>query len=217
MNTQRNKKPVQPLNNDSLIEQMRDITSGIGKQVTSDLIGGVTNDALSSLFGTPKAQKSGDLQPGQEIQLNQTQQPQENARQQAYERFPFPFRKKEQIKPQFSQEQLDLLKQQEAMVSRKIEEIRMELKQLIAEIKSVDKEIQKAVSSEFVDPGAYHLSFLDRLKAMLKLMVKEMHQSNNWLTAQKSRKKQMGYWSMYKKKGTSFGLSNERAVASQVG
>jgi len=98
-----------------------------------------------------------------------------------------------------------------------LEEIRAELKHLIAEIKTVNQEIQQAVDGQLVDPDTYHLNYLDRIKIMLKNMLKQLGESRTWLTTQKSRKKQMGYWNQYKKKGTSFGLNHERTVATQVG
>lgn len=213
-------KAKQP-QNDSLVEHLRNLSQGMGKAIKDDLVGGVANDALSSLFGTPK---SGNLQPNQPVQLGQQPQPKQDQTPDRSpfpfppsERFPFPFRRREQFKPQFSAETINRLKQQEAQVAHKIEEIRIELKQLIAEIKSVDKEIQQAIESPMVDPNEYHVNFLDRLKNVLKVMLTEIRQSRNWLTTQKSKKKRMGYWSQYKKKGTTFGLSHERTVATQVG
>ena len=218
MSTQQPKpKQARPLN-DSLIEQLRDLGRGFGTTVKDDLVGGVANDALASLFGAPK---TGNLKPGQEVNLNQSQPkaPAEGAHQlpQRPERFPFPFRRREQFKPQYSPETVALLRQQEAHVAQKIEEIRAELKHLIAEIKTVNQEIQQAVDGQLVDPDTYHLNYLDRIKIMLKNMLKQLGESRTWLTTQKSRKKQMGYWNQYKKKGTSFGLNHERTVATQVG
>jgi hypothetical protein len=39
-----------------------------------------------------------------------------------------------------------------------------------------------------------------------------------WLeTFAKRKKKKLGYWKMYKKHGTTFGLSHERTIATQTG
>jgi hypothetical protein len=215
-------KKQQPIKvNDSLVEQMRDLGRGVGKTIARDLVGGIAQDALSSLFGTPK---SGNLKPGQGVNLTQPTAPKPNevVRNPARlpfmpERFPFPFRKKEQPKPMFTQEQMNHLRAQESQVAQKIEEIRMELKALVSEIQAVNSEIQRAVTERVIDGGQYHMSFFDRLKVILKLALQEMKESRSWLNTQSSRKKQKSYWAQYKKKGTTFGLSHERSVATQVG
>lgn len=222
MNAQSGQKQPQKVSkNDSLVEQLRDLGGGVGKTIKQDVIGGMAGDALNSLFGTPK---SGDMQPGQSISLGQQAPPKnEHLASSAFprmpERFPFPFKKKEQFKPAFSQEQLNLLKQQESQVAQKINEIRMELKQLLAEIKAanISTGLDQAVDSNVVDPDTYHINFFDRIKTMLQNVLKQIRESRSWMSTQKSKKKQMGYWSQYKKKGTSFGLSHERTVATQVG
>ena len=186
---------------------------GVTKNVTQDLFSGVASDALSSLFGTPN---KGQMQPGQEVNLGQAPEPQDY---QDRPEFPFPFRRPERQSYQspFSQEQMAMLQQKETEVARKIEEIRLELKALISTLRSVDREVQKAVNEETVDAGLYHLNFLDRLKTLLKLMRKSLADSSSWLAIMRSRKREKRYWNQYKRKGTTFGLSHERVVSTQVG
>jgi hypothetical protein len=225
MNNQQQKPPVRRQINDSLIEQLRELGRGVSSGVTDQLIGGVANDALNSFFGVPK---SGNLQPGQEVRLGKTaatQPASPPAAEQPFnpfalpgaERFPFPMRKREAPRASISPEVVSRLRQQEAQVAHKIDEIRMEIKALIAEVKTVDKEIKEAADGQVVSPDTYHLNYLDRIKVMLKNMLKQLTESRSWLSTQKSRRKQRGYWAMYKKRGTTFGLSHERVVATQTG
>lgn len=206
--------------NDGLLEQLRDIGTSTAKTVGHDLVSGVASDALSSLFGTPK---SGDLQPNQPLNLQNPPPPAEDFPASDFADFPefgLPWKKKEperQHNPQVLQETINRLREHEAEVARKIDEIRFELKALIAAVKNVDKEIVKAVDEQMIEPGLYHITFLDRLKTMLKLMRQNLNHSSSWLSAAKSRRKQKGYWTQYKKKGTEWGLNNERTVATQVG
>lgn len=214
------KKPqTRATNSDTLLEQLRDVGRGIASTVKSDLVGSVATDALSSLIGTPV--KSGDLKPGQPLQFDTPA-----AKPAPIQEQPFPFpenwpriaRPRERIwTPPVNQELLDRLRQQESQVAQKIEEIRIELKSLIATIKNVDLEISKTVGDQFIDPGVYHLNFLDRLKTILKLMRKNLSDSASWLSVMRSRKKERRYWSLYKKKGTEFGLNPDRVVSTQVG
>jgi hypothetical protein len=223
MFTQTKKPTNKQFVNDSLIEQLRDIGKGVGKGITKDLINGVGQDALTSLFGQPR--KSGDLKPNESINLNQPVTPQNSEYppfpspyNQQESPFPFPFKKPErQFVSQFTQENINKLKEQETQVAQKIEEIRMELKALIKVIRNVDIEMQQAVNEHLIDPGVYHLNFLDRIKTILKLLRQNLHDSSSWLNVMRSKKRQRTYWALYKKKGTEFGLNNERTVATQVG
>lgn len=209
MDASQKKSSVKPYFNDTLIESLRDMGRGVAKTVKSDLVGGIANDALSSLFGTPK---SGHIQPGEEISFDRQPQPPPYP-----ERQPFHFGRREQYFSQYSQEVLARLRAQEKEVAQKIEEIRHELKALIATLKVVDQEIAQATENGIVEPGLYHLTFLDRLKTILKLLRQNLHESRSWLAVMRSKKKQRTYWALYKKKGTEFGLNPDRVIATQVG
>lgn len=208
MTMQSNKPKSSIIKSEGLIEQLRDIGRGVGKNVTRDLLQGVTTDALSSLFGAPK---QGVMHEGQEINLHKKPDKPEAIPESS------PLKSRDRYRSPFADESLARLQRYEAEVDQKIEEIRQELKALIATLKVVDKQIEQAVDEQYIDPGLYHLTFLDRLKTILKLMRQNLTNSSSWLSVMRSRKKERLYWNMYKKKGTSFGLSNERNVATQVG
>ena len=217
MDSTTKKSQSKGLSDDRLIEQLRDIGKGVVKTVGSDLVSGVAGDALSSLFGTPI---QGDFQPGQAINLNQKSHLSEPPLPQFLPEMPFfgGFRRQQEApKPLYSQETLNRIKAQETHVAQKIEEIRMELKALVMVIKNVNREIELAVSEQIIDPGVYHINFLDRLKTILKLMRQNLNDSASWLRVMRSRKKERKYWSLYKKKGTEFGLNPDRVVSTQVG
>ncbi len=102
-------------------------------------------------------------------------------------------------------------------IAQEIQIIRVEIAKLVKTVKEVDFAIQKAVMDIPVNPGVYHLNFLERIKKLLKLVKQKLEDSKTWLKHNTSKKKQRGYWMQYKKKGTSFGLSSERNVATQSG
>jgi len=53
---------------------------------------------------------------------------------------------------------------------------------------------------------------------IVKNLRQKVEEGRTWLAAFSQRKiKKMGYWKMYKKHGTTFGLSHERTVATQTG
>lgn len=66
-------------------------------------------------------------------------------------------------------------------------------------------------------PGIYYIRFFEWLTIMVKQLRAKVEEGRTWLQAMTTKKKKMGYWKMYKKHGTTFGLSNERTVATQSG
>ena len=179
---------------ESILEALKGVGGGVTKTVTKDVVGKVGSDVLTSLFGqTPRSSELFRSQevPQAEVQRVRIQSP-------------------ETIRPQ-------LVKQEEASVKQQIESVRQELKRLVASLKSLNQEVQKAVSEVPVHPGIYHLNFVERLRSILKILREQIDDSRSWLALSTNRKKKKGYWSMFKKHGTSFGLSGERTIATQAG
>ncbi len=184
---------------DTAAEQFRSIGSGVASGIKRDLFGGIASDAANSIFGSPRPQSS-----------EQRQTPE------------FPFARREQFGPPKIEKPREhfVYSAKEAELEHKVAEIRQELKVLIEQLKQAGKEvsaIEQQVNAPAQEKGVYYLNFLDRLKVILKVLVKELQDSNTWLTMMKSRKQHKGYWAQYKKKGTSFGLSDERKVSNQAG
>ncbi len=101
---------------------------------------------------------------------------------------------------------------------KKIEQVREELKRLAVQLKNLDANITKAVQSPVVEVGEYHLSFLDHLRETLHFYSLKASSANSWLETYNKRSKKQGfYWAQASKKGSSFTLNNERAVATSVG
>ncbi len=192
-------KKKQQLRSDTILEQLRDVGSSTAKSVKNDVFGGIASNMLNDIFSP----KKNDIQPGQEINLNQGEEyyPQKQISE---------VRKPEVI----------LFTAQEANLKREIEGVRTELKKAITEVKQLNSaivEVEKAVANTPVNSGTYHLSFFERLKALLRAFTREVTESRLWLEASTSKKKKRGYWSMFKKHGTTFGMSSERVIATQAG
>lgn len=65
--------------------------------------------------------------------------------------------------------------------------------------------------------GIYYLRFFEWLIITIKQLRTKVEEGRTWLQAFSSKKKKLGYWKMYKKHGTTFGLSHERTLATQSG
>lgn len=200
------KKPA-AYTNDSILEALRDLSGGVGKTVTKDLAGKVATDALTSVLGAPVKQQ-GELRPNQPVNIPDRKV----APEPRPERFYPPF-----LRPEARTVARPIIKEDQQKLSQQIEAVRQELKAIAASIQSLNKDIGKAVNEVPVNPGVYHANFFERLKSVLKVLREQIDDSRSWLTMHTARKKKMGYWGMYKKHGTTFGLSNERSIATSAG
>lgn len=184
--------------NDSILESLRSLGSGVGKTIAKDVTGKIASDALSSLFGT-QTKKQGELSPNKPLNFQK-------------ERAPFPGFRRPEIKPYVA-----YVKPEEPHLKEQILAIQSELKALAASLKNLNADIQKTVTEVPVDPGIYHKNFYERIRSVLQLLREQVDDSRTWLSLFNSKKQKAGYWGKYKKHGTSFGLSNERTLATQSG
>jgi len=193
--TQKKKLPV--YGNDNVLESIRGIGSSVGKTVLKDVISGGTNDVLQSIFGGSVQQ--GELKQNQAIEFSKLPE------------------KAPTIQPRTTESYRPVPHTESTEIKQKIESIRLELKALSQSIKSLRQEISKSVMEVPVDPGIYHLNFFEHLRTYLQAMKEQVDDSRTWLMASNNRKAKKGYWGQFKKHGTSFGLSNERSIATSAG
>lgn len=109
-------------------------------------------------------------------------------------------------------------KQKDAHIERKVEEIRIELKQLMKESKQLEatfKSIQ--VEQKIVNAGTYHENLFDVIRGLIKIARAKVQEGISWAGTAKGKKQQKEYWNMFQKHGTTFGMSHERTVATQTG
>ncbi len=184
--------------NTGILESLRDLGSGVGKSVAKDVIGRVGSDALTSLFGQPTG---GDLKPPQPtIEAYPERQP-----------YRPPVRRPEVYQPMVA------VHREEVGIREKLEAVRMELKTLAVSIKKFNSQVERAIEDIPAHPGIYHVNFLERLRGVIMTLRQNIEDSGSWLSLWSSRSQKKKYWGMYKKHGTSFGLSSERNVSTQAG
>lgn len=194
---QQPKKKPAAFTNDSILEALRDLSSGVGKTVSRDVAGRVSSDVLSSLFGK-MPNRQGEMQANEQISLGSER------------RSMNPVRRPEVIRQ-------PMIRREEVNLKQQIDAVRQELKAIAQSLKSLQQEVQKAVDDVPVEPGIYHLNFMARLRSVLLILREQIEDSRSWLALFTSRKKQKNYWGMVKKHGTKFGLSSERTMATQAG
>lgn len=188
------KKPKPTYANDSILESLRGIGGGVGKTVAKDVVGKSAADAFASIFGPAP-------RPAEGRRENPFARPEQQ---------PAPAMRRTEMQKPLPTEDQTWLKQE-------IEKVRMELKALASAVKGLNTEVQKAIDQVPVNPGIYHKNFFERLRSVLVIMREQIQNSDAWLAMFQSRKQKKGYWGMYKKHGTTFGLSHERTASTQSG
>lgn len=185
--------------NDNVLEQLRGVSSDVAIN-TVDMAAKVGETVFSALVGSPM-QMSGELEPNQTIELGVQQQ--ETSKVQI-----------EAPKMEAAHASIDEIAQQ---TRQQLEAVREELKALSKSLKNLNQDVLSAIEQAPVSPGVYHINYYDQLRTFIHVLRQQIEDSRTWLSMSVGRKKKMGYWGMFKKHGTTFGLSNERSLATAAG
>ena len=198
----------------SSIEAFRDLGRDLIGSVADDL-GKGTFSSLWEQLGAKEPQKQeqsskGDLKEGEELVLNKLQKKQEA--------------QKRNIEPgldyvrEIVHGENRATKEDSREIQVKIQEILIEVRQLMATSEELQIQFKEvALEQRIENPGEYHLSFFKWMLTIIHATRLKIEDSQAWLSAFQSKKGKKQYWSMFKKHGTTFGLSNERVVATQTG
>lgn len=201
------------------IEAITHIGSGVANSFGADLLKGGANDFWKQVLGETASDKNpnakrGVLQEGQELSLSEMDQYQEH-------------KANPDIAPGidyrreilYGSEQIS--RREGQVLARQIESIVIELKGLAAASQELEIQFKDVVVEQRITkPGKYHQSFFTWVITMIQSARARIEDAGAWLSAmhsKKGKKQQQNYWQMFKKHGTTFGLSNERVVATQTG
>lgn len=222
----RKRKPQQYAN-DNIIEALRSIPSGVAQSGVDFLKDTVSLDewkvyAGYEETGGKRERVSGDLFEGEELNLKELKKLNELKKQTAEE-------KKDKIldiDPGYNYRD-QILNREKKSSQRHSQETLNKIEQILAELKKIVDTTQElrvqfkevAVTQTVVNPGKYHESFFEWLLSIVQNARMKVEDSGAWLAAMHSKKKSREYWAMANEKvgGTSFSLSSERVVATQVG
>lgn len=106
----------------------------------------------------------------------------------------------------------------ESQISKLMQELQVEVVKLQQQTSQLSTDVKKVtVETRPSNAGLYHLNFFDQILLMLREIRKSVSESRMWLNMWTKKKKQKGYWSMFKKHGQNFAMSDERAIASANG
>lgn len=190
-------------------EYIKSIPSEIRKSLVEELGKGLMSDVWTQFLGGEATQKksprTGDLEPGREINLKEEKKVQAVEPGINYAREIIHAERKVQA-------------ENEQQTKARIQEILIEIKKLTSSSKELQIEF-KDVAMEQIPQGAgkYHTAFVEWMLSLIRSARERVDSAVSWTNTMKSKKGQRQYWSLFKKHGTSFGLSGERVVATQVG
>lgn len=210
------------------IEAARDTFMSLGSSVIdsvkNDLAKGIAGDILEQTLswdktlGTDVAERrnkkaSGDLTEGQEISFKTKAKKEEQK-----------MEKKPRIEAAIdytaeiihAERRINQVQNRE--LEQKVQEIIIELKKLTKSSKELEVTFRDiTVEQTPVKAGKYHLNFFEWMLTTIRSTRQRIEDSSNWASLFASKKTKREYWSLFKKHGTSFGLSGERIVATQTG
>lgn len=192
------KKKWQPADNP--VEAVKDLAASVASDAAS-IPSDLAENAFQQIFGQPQ-QTPQEIKPQEEIDLQRI----EKERILSYQ------------KQRESVEKNVFSYKEQVMVKKEIEELLRQIKLLINSTQTLVSETKVLAMEEMpVNPGTYHVNFFEWLIRIIKSLRERVEESRSWLSVFTSKKKQKQYWSMFKKHGTSFALSGERVIATQVG
>ena len=204
------KKAQQLRTKQNVLESLKDLGIGAGSQ-TGDFLKNTSEDFFRELMGfpTPKVKRSGEISPGESLQMNEVMSGKEE--------------ENKNLRAQISLERQ--LSADEKRVSQdKTNELRVQLQALMQEVQKVAVSTQNlaevtqvTMMTAPIEPGVYHITFFQNVLEFLYSFRKKIDYTAAWLQSSNKRAEKKNYWSMYKKKGSSFLLSPDHYLQRSAG
>src|SRR5260221_3590411 len=88
-------------------------------------------------------------------------------------------------------ETTDIYNAEKQQVKRQVEEIRQELRMMVAEVAAFHEELQISIMSNVPDvgrEGKYYISFFQKLTELIKTLRQQIHSARTWATTMQSKK-----------------------------
>ena len=190
---------------DSFLESLRSIGGSTLSSVKNDLLKPGIVDIFKDLSPFPNF--------GKDSQSDQKEKPQqENA---------FWKETQNQQRRQFEsvkREERIVFTRAERETQAQVQNLQTEIKKLAVATGELASEVKVAAMQEEVNPGVYHVNFLQKLYQTIKSLRISVQESSYCLSVfNKKSQKKKGYWNQFKKSGSSFSLHHDRSVATQAG
>lgn len=197
-------KKVNPL------EIIRESTQIAGNTLKQEALKPLSQEALSQIFGKKEARFSGELLPGESLEMSEVM----SGKQAEKEK-----NKKEQILLN------SLEKEEKMLIEKRTRELQLEIRALHQELFKVaqqmprlEQEIQIAAFQAPKNPGIFDLFFLRDLFIQIKKFRENIERASVWLSAANKRSAKKNRWGQnYQKHGAKYLLSGEHYLTRSAG
>ncbi len=204
------KKAQQLRTKQNVLESLKDLGVGAGSQ-TGDFLKNTSEDFFRELMGLslPKVKRRGDLSAGEPLQMSEVMSEKSD--------------ENKHLKAQISMER-QLSSDERQVSQKKSNELKVELQALMQEVQKVSESTQNlaevtqvTMMTAPIEPGIYHITFFQNILEFLQSFRKRIDYTAAWLQSSNKRAEKKNYWSMYKKKGSSFLLSPDHYLQRSAG
>ena len=194
----------------NIIESLKDIGGDFSGQ-SSDLLKNTSEDFLKELLGMQRVQvkRSGEMKPGESFEMSSVLSGKEE--------------ENKKLRAQISLER-NMSSDEKRLSQEKMQELRVQLQAITVEIGKVAAstgnlatQTEIAMIEVPVNPGVYHVIFFEKVLEFLQSFRQKIDQASVWLQNSNKRAEKKNYWSMYKKKGSSFLLSPDHYLSRSAG
>lgn len=208
------KKAKQPAaqNRDNLLEGLRGIGASGLTSLKKDIGQGIPEEFFRQMLGIekPRARASGDIKPGQSIELSAAieEQKEEN----------------KVLRMKLAQEQR-LRSEDKNLFTQRTQELKMELHALSQETlklaqstQGLSQEVEVAAMQAPANPGVYHVNFFEQLRNFIASFRKDIENTSLWIRALNTRSaKRQTFWGQVGQSGSKRLLSPEDYLQRSAG
>lgn len=204
------KKSQSNITKQNVLESLKDISGGFSNQA-GDMLKSTSEDFLKELLGMgrPQVKRSGELAAGQSLEMSEVLSGKEE--------------ENKKLRQQISMER-QMSAAEQRLSSEKSNQLKVQLQALTQEVakvavstQSFAEQAQIAVMQAPANPGVYHIVFFEKVLEFLRSFRKKIDSASVWLQSTNKRAEKKNYWSMYKKKGSSFLLSPDHYLQRSAG
>lgn len=205
-----NKKSKGGIVKRNVIESLKDIGGDFSGQ-GSDLLKSTSEEFFKELMGMrrPQVKRSGEMRPGESFDMSSVLSGKDE--------------ENKKLRAQISLER-NLSSNEKRLSQDKMQELRFQLQAITVEINklaastgNLATQTEIAMVEVPVNPGVYHVIFFEKILELLQQFRQKIDQAAVWLNSSNKRAEKKNYWSMYKKKGSSFLLSPDHYLSRSAG
>jgi len=199
------------IRNQHVLEALKDIGASSVKTFNKDMVGAMPQDILRQLLGRelPQRKISGDLRPGESVEMDKAYSGEQETI--------IKERRQLQYLNKLKDEELQLVRERSNEVKIRLNNLQQELLVLTQSTGKLAEETQIAVMSAPVEPGVYHINFIEMLIEFVKSFRRQLSDAGVWMAGSNERAQKKNYWSKFKKHKSKFLLAPDHYVTRSAG